>query len=56
MTWEDTRLTTKEQEKALREAGINPDGFAEWTPLDVERAETVLTSAMLKKLEGKRQP
>jgi len=54
MTWQDAQLSIPEMETALRKAGIDPEGFAHWTPADVERAETVLQATVRRRLEGKR--
>ena len=44
MDWTTGRLTTREAERALRQAGINPD-FAEWSSEDQHRAAELLDAA-----------
>ena len=50
MDWTTERLTTREAERALRLAGINPD-FAEWSSEDLHRAAEVLDAATARKRE-----
>ena len=51
MNWTDGRLTTREAERALRNAGINPD-FSEWSSADLHRAAEVLDAAADLKRSG----
>mgnify|MGYP001568285814 CR=1 FL=1 len=49
MTWKQTRLTTREEEDALRAAGIPLDPAA-WTAGNVQRAATALDAAQAAKV------
>ena len=50
MTFEQTRLTTLEETKALVDAGINPD-MATWDDATLDRASIVLDEAQKAKVE-----
>ena len=47
--WERSRLTTAEQEEALRQAGIPVDPMG-WAEGDLQRANVAFTSAQARKM------